>query len=285
MSDYTHINLKEDVDDQAPGFGLSPNIEARMARVPLGMENAGVSYLRLAPGFRIPFAHKHKNQEEVYVLVSGSARIKLEDEVRELKQWDAVRVHRDTVRGFEGGDVESPAFRELVASELLVGDALRPDAVAGAVGRLAAQGREELGSDDAAVRVRYDLRYAGQAFEITVPGEPEPDVEELRRAFDEAHERRYGYADPDATLELVTVRVAVALPGGDLASAATAPEESSAEREMTFDGERIQAAVLRGRLREVRGPAVCELPEATLVVPPGWSGTTDDDGTIVLERD
>jgi len=104
MSDYTHINLKEDVDDQAPGFGLSPNIEARMARVPLGMENAGVSYLRLAPGFRIPFAHKHKNQEEVYVLVSGSARIKLEDEVRELKQWDAVRVHRDTVRGFEGGD-------------------------------------------------------------------------------------------------------------------------------------------------------------------------------------
>ena len=103
MSDYTHINLKEDVDDQAPGFGLSPNIEARMARVPLGMENAGVSYLRLAPGFRIPFAHKHKNQEEVYVLVSGSARIKLEDEVRELKQWDAVRVHRDTMRSFEAG--------------------------------------------------------------------------------------------------------------------------------------------------------------------------------------
>src|SRR4029453_15034244 len=104
MSDYTHINLKEDVDDQAPTFGLSPNLEARMARVPLEMENAGVSYLRIAPGFRIPFAHKHKNQEEVYVLVNGSARIKLEDEVRDMKQWDAVRVHRDTVRGFEAGD-------------------------------------------------------------------------------------------------------------------------------------------------------------------------------------
>jgi uncharacterized cupin superfamily protein len=104
MSDYTHINLKEDVDDQAPNFGLSPNIEARMARVPLGMENAGLSYQRIAPGFRIPFGHKHKNQEEVYVLVSGSAKIKLEDEVRELKQWDAVRVHRDTIRGFEGGE-------------------------------------------------------------------------------------------------------------------------------------------------------------------------------------
>src|ERR1041385_3084922 len=104
MADYTLVNLKEDVDDQAPNFGLSPNLEARMARVPLEMENAGVSYIRIAPGFRIPFAHKHKNQEEVYVLVSGSARAKLEDEVKELRQWDAVRVHRDTVRGFEAGD-------------------------------------------------------------------------------------------------------------------------------------------------------------------------------------
>src|SRR5207249_12127632 len=60
--------------------------------------------IRIAPGFRIPFGHKHKNQEEVYVLVSGNARIKIEDEVRELRQWDAVRLHRDTVRGFEAGD-------------------------------------------------------------------------------------------------------------------------------------------------------------------------------------
>jgi quercetin dioxygenase-like cupin family protein len=103
MADYTHINLKEDVDDQAPNFGLSPQLESRMARVPLEMENAGLSYIRIAPGFRIPFGHKHKNQEEVYVLVSGSARIKIEDEVRDLKQWDAVRLHRDTVRGFEAG--------------------------------------------------------------------------------------------------------------------------------------------------------------------------------------
>jgi len=103
MSDYTHINLKEDVDDQAPNFGLAGDIEARMARVPLGMENSGLSYLRLAPGFRLPWGHSHKQQEEVYVLVSGSARIKIGDEVRDLKQWDAVRLHRDTVRGFEAG--------------------------------------------------------------------------------------------------------------------------------------------------------------------------------------
>src|SRR2546421_9006742 len=98
MNDYTHINLKEDVEDQAPNFGLSPNLEARMARVPLGMENAGVSYLRLAPGFRIPFAHKHTNQEEAYVLVNGSARVKLQYDVRGMKPWDAVRLHRDTIR-------------------------------------------------------------------------------------------------------------------------------------------------------------------------------------------
>jgi uncharacterized cupin superfamily protein len=104
MSDYTHINLKEDVDDQAPSFGLSPNLESRMARVPLGLENSGISYIRIAPGFRIPFGHKHKQQEEVYVLVNGSARIKIDDEIRDMKQWDAVRLHRDTFRGFEAGE-------------------------------------------------------------------------------------------------------------------------------------------------------------------------------------
>jgi mannose-6-phosphate isomerase-like protein (cupin superfamily) len=103
MSDYTHLNLK-DVEDQAPKFGLSPDMEFRMARVPLEMENAGVSYLRVGPNFRIPFGHTHKNQEEVYLVVSGGGRIKLGDDVRELKQWDAVRVHKDTMRGFEASE-------------------------------------------------------------------------------------------------------------------------------------------------------------------------------------
>ena len=102
MSDYTHLNLKE-VEDQAPKFGLSPDLEFRMARVPLEMENAGVSYLRVAPNFRIPFGHNHKNQEEVYLVVSGSGRVKVGDEVRDLEQWDAVRIHKDTMRGFEAG--------------------------------------------------------------------------------------------------------------------------------------------------------------------------------------
>jgi mannose-6-phosphate isomerase-like protein (cupin superfamily) len=111
LADYTKVNLKEDVDDQAPNFGLSPNLEARMARVPLGLEQSGISYQRIAPDFRVPFGHKHKNQEEIYVVVSGSVRMKLGDDVVELRQWDAVRVPKDTMRGFEGG----PEGAELIA--------------------------------------------------------------------------------------------------------------------------------------------------------------------------
>lgn len=103
MAAYTKVNLKNDVDDQAPNFGLSPSLEARFARVPLGLENSGVSYQRLAPNFRVPFGHKHKQQEEIYVVVSGSARVKLEDEVVDLAQWDAIRVPKETTRGFEAG--------------------------------------------------------------------------------------------------------------------------------------------------------------------------------------
>jgi mannose-6-phosphate isomerase-like protein (cupin superfamily) len=111
MSSYTVKNLKEDVDDQAPNFGLSPNLEARMARVPLELENFGVTYQRLAPNFRIPFAHKHKRQEEVYVVVGGSLRAKIEDEIVELRQWDALRVPNDMTRGFEAG----PDGAEIIA--------------------------------------------------------------------------------------------------------------------------------------------------------------------------
>src|SRR5947207_6808111 len=101
MAGYTIQNLK-DVEDQAPNFGLSPQLEARMARVPLELENIGVSYQRIAPNFRVPFGHKHKNQEEVYVVVRGSLRCNDDGATVELKQWDAVRVPKDTMRGFEG---------------------------------------------------------------------------------------------------------------------------------------------------------------------------------------
>jgi mannose-6-phosphate isomerase-like protein (cupin superfamily) len=103
MAAYTKVNLREDVDDQAPNFGLAPDLEARMARVPLELEHSGISYQRLAPNFRVPFGHRHKNQEEIYIVVNGSVRVKLGDEVIELKPWDAVRVPKETMRGFEAG--------------------------------------------------------------------------------------------------------------------------------------------------------------------------------------
>ncbi len=102
MAGYTIANLKE-IEDQAPRFGYAPNLEARFARVPLEVENPGISYFRVAPDFRIPFRHRHERQEEVYVLVSDSARMKLGDEVVELHAWDAVRVPPETVRGFQAG--------------------------------------------------------------------------------------------------------------------------------------------------------------------------------------
>lgn len=102
MSGYTVQNLKE-VEDQAPKFGLSPDLEARFARVALEAELIGITYERLGPNFRLPWGHTHKTQEEVFLLVGGSARFKVGDDILELKPWDAVRVHKDAVRSFEAG--------------------------------------------------------------------------------------------------------------------------------------------------------------------------------------
>ena len=110
MAGYTVQNLKE-VEDQALNFGLSPHLEARMARVPLELEHSGVSYQRIAPNFRLPFGHTHKTQEEIYVVLSGKLKAKVGNEVLELGPLDAIRVQKDTIRGFEGG----PEGAELLA--------------------------------------------------------------------------------------------------------------------------------------------------------------------------
>jgi mannose-6-phosphate isomerase-like protein (cupin superfamily) len=104
MAEYTVANLKGDVEDQAVSFGLSPNVEARFSREALQMEKSGLSYQRLGPNFRFPWGHRHHEQEEVYVVVSGSGRAKLDDEIVELSTWDALRVPSETWRSFEAGD-------------------------------------------------------------------------------------------------------------------------------------------------------------------------------------
>ena len=111
MADYTKLNLKRDVEDMAVKFELSPGLESRFARVPLALEHSGFSYFKIAPRFRVPFGHRHAVQEELYVIASGSARLKLDDDVLELGQWDAVRIAPGTARGIEGG----PDGAELLA--------------------------------------------------------------------------------------------------------------------------------------------------------------------------
>jgi mannose-6-phosphate isomerase-like protein (cupin superfamily) len=109
MPDYTIVNLG-DVEDVAPTHGMT-GIESRFARTALGMSNGGLSLFRLSPGYKLPFGHRHGEQEEVYVVLSGSARIKLEDEVAELRPLDAVRVPGSVARGIVAG----PEGAELLA--------------------------------------------------------------------------------------------------------------------------------------------------------------------------
>src|SRR4051794_25331207 len=98
MSAYTRKNLLE-ADDSSPD-GL--DMEARFGRKHIDSRQLGVSYFRYGAGLRAP-GHRHREQEEAYVVVSGSGRLKLDDEIIELAQWDLVRVAPEVARGFEGG--------------------------------------------------------------------------------------------------------------------------------------------------------------------------------------
>jgi mannose-6-phosphate isomerase-like protein (cupin superfamily) len=111
MAAYTKRNLKQDVEDPAPRFGLSPGLESRFAREALELEQSGLTYFKIAPGFRTPFGHAHSEQEEVYLVVSGAARVKLDEEVVDLAAWDAVRIAPGTWRCLEGG----PEGAEVIA--------------------------------------------------------------------------------------------------------------------------------------------------------------------------
>jgi len=100
MTDFAIKNLKE-IDDAAADRG--GDVEARFARQHLGSEHLGVSYFRYGPNYRSPIGHRHREQEEAYVVVAGSGRARLDDEVIDLRQWDVLRVAPHVVRTFEGG--------------------------------------------------------------------------------------------------------------------------------------------------------------------------------------
>jgi mannose-6-phosphate isomerase-like protein (cupin superfamily) len=108
VPDYAIVNLLE-MDDSVGG--KVPGLEGRFTRKQLGSRDLGVSHWRYAPGTRNSVAHSHREQEEAYVVVAGSGRVLLDDEVHDIRQWDVVRIAPAVVRAFESG----PEGLELIA--------------------------------------------------------------------------------------------------------------------------------------------------------------------------
>ena len=102
MADYTHMNLTE-VKDAAPGFGFGEMGEIRFAKDDLDAARTGITHLKLNPGTRMPFGHVHEEAEEIYVVIAGSGRMKMDDEIVEIVELDAIRISPETARGFEAG--------------------------------------------------------------------------------------------------------------------------------------------------------------------------------------
>ena len=203
------------------------------------------------------------------------------------------------------GLAAAPPRRDQARSVLLRGDTLTRERLEQERGALLERACAQLGSPPARARVRHELRYAGQSFELAVDEELGTAAglgpEELGAAFAAEHERRYGYADPAGELELVTMRVSVWGPAPELrpaAGSAATPSATSAPadpadaaapdaREIVFDGVALTSRVFRGEPAPgtaIAGPALWALPEATLLVPPGWGGRVDGFGSVVLER-
>jgi mannose-6-phosphate isomerase-like protein (cupin superfamily) len=100
---FTLRNLRADLEDLGSKFDGSPDLEFRAATKALELEQSALSYQRVPPGYRFPYGHTHETQEEVYVVVRGGGRMKLDNEIVELREWDAVRVPSGTWRGYEAG--------------------------------------------------------------------------------------------------------------------------------------------------------------------------------------
>lgn len=100
---FTLKNLRTDLEDLGHRFDGAPDLEFRSASRALELEQSGLSYQRVPPDYRFPYGHTHKTQEEVYVVVRGSGRMKLDDAIVEVQEWDVVRVPPGTWRGYEAG--------------------------------------------------------------------------------------------------------------------------------------------------------------------------------------
>ena len=185
------------------------------------------------------------------------------------------------------GLLASERRRDTARTVLLSGADLTAERIAAEVSEL----RESIGVglSEATPEATYELRYRGQAFELGIPGPPRPDPAELAERFAAEHERRYGYRDPDAEVELVNVQLALVVPApAPQPEAAAAGRLERSARPARFGASWTEAEVLRGEPEagtRAEGPCVFELPEATLVLPPGWRSEVDGRGTICAVRE
>jgi N-methylhydantoinase A len=174
--------------------------------------------------------------------------------------------------------------RDTARTVMLGGADFTSERIAAAVEELAA-GLE--GDADATAEVTYEMRYAGQAFELPVSGSTRPDPADLAERFAEAHEQLYGHRDSEAEVVLVHIRLAMVTPGARPRPTASAGAVERSSRRVRFDGEWLETPVLRGEPgagTDAEGPVVFELPETTFVLPRDWRAEVDVTGTIRAER-
>ena len=172
--------------------------------------------------------------------------------------------------------------RDTARTVMLSGAEFSAERVAAEVEAMIAAAAVE--GDDARVELVYELRYAGQSFELPVSGPPRPDPADLAERFERAHEERYGHRDPGGEVVLVDIRLALVVPGNEPRPVAAPSDRLQRGSRPVWSGaEWIETPVLRGEPAagtSATGPVVFELPEATLVLPAGWQAKVDSHGSI-----
>jgi N-methylhydantoinase A len=179
--------------------------------------------------------------------------------------------------------------RDVSRTVMLHGETLTSERLDREREALIAEATDALGDIPSRLRVLHELRYRGQSFELPVEESPDAGPDAIRAAFAGAHERRYGYREDTTDVELVTIRVSVwgASPPLQARAQDAGPVPASERRSMIFDGVALDVEVLRGALAPgiaLEGPALCAMPEATLLIPPGWAGEVDSYGSARLHR-
>lgn len=176
--------------------------------------------------------------------------------------------------------------RDAARTVMLSGEDLTQQALDRDRDRLIAIASQALAETPESVRVIAEMRYQGQSFELAVDAPQGSSPQQLCERFQAAHQERYGYRDSEAQIELVTLRVSVFGSAPRAKPTASGGERPRGERRsVVLGGGEVQALCLRGELppgMAIDGPAVCALPEATLLIPPGWSGFVDAQGTVRL---